>query len=261
MKRFYALLLGIALAVTPMMALTYDDAARQAYYLTDKMAYELNLTDAQYDRVYQINFDYFLRCERESDLYGYLWEYRNARLARILATAQWRLYNDALYFYRPLRWMSGAIHFAIYDRYHRDRFYRPVPPPSYHGPAYGHYRPGHNGHQTPPPAHGRPGHGHDNYRPAYGGHDNYRPGHSGNNYRPNGNNDRPGNNYRPGHSGNDQRPGGNDYRPGGNKPEGSFGHGSSKPEGNFGGGHTSGGYNRGDSQSGSRGGFSGHGRR
>lgn len=197
MKKFYALLLGLVMTVMTASAFTYDDAARQAYYLTDKMAYELDLTDYQYDRVYQINLDYFLKCNYERDINGYLWEYRNAALARVLYTSQWRRYNGMDYFYRPLRWVSGAFHFIFRDHYPRHTFYRPTPPPSYKGP--------------------KPGdHHHNGYNP--GGH------HPGGDYRPGGNHNN--NNYRPGGNrpGGDNRPGGNhnnNNRPGDNKPGGS----------------------------------------
>lgn len=196
MKKFYALLLGLVMTVMTASAFTYDDAARQAYYLTDKMAYELDLTDYQYDRVYQINLDYFLKCNYERDINGYLWEYRNAALARVLYTSQWRRYNGMDYFYRPLRWVSGAFHFIFRDHYPRHTFYRPTPPPSYKGP--------------------KPGdHHHNGYHPGGHHNNNYRPGgnHNNNNYRPGGN--RPGGDNRPGGNHN------NNNRPGDNKPGGS----------------------------------------
>lgn len=213
MKKFYAILLMAFAFITNAAAMPYDEAARQAYYLTDKMAYELNLTDYQYDRVYQINLDYFLKVNSERDAYGYLWDYRNSCLAAVLYTHQYRSYGSLPYFYRPINWVRNAWCFAVHDHYgHRpDYFCRPTPPPSYHGPAYGHHNPG--------------------YRP---GGNNYRPG--GNGYRPGGNDHKPhGNDYRPGGSndrpgGNNNRPGGNSYRPGGNdhKP----GDGGYRPSGN-----------------------------
>ena len=40
----------------------YEEARRQALFLSDKMAYELGLSDAQYQAVYEINLDYLLIC-------------------------------------------------------------------------------------------------------------------------------------------------------------------------------------------------------
>ena len=41
-------------------AMSYNAAKHEALFLSDKMAYELNLTDAQYDAVYEINLDYLM---------------------------------------------------------------------------------------------------------------------------------------------------------------------------------------------------------
>ena len=59
MKRLL-LSLFLAAAGVSASAMNYADAREYAYFLTDKMAYELNLTPAQYDQVYQVNLDYFL---------------------------------------------------------------------------------------------------------------------------------------------------------------------------------------------------------
>lgn len=154
--------------LTSAVALPYNEAARQAYYLTDKMAYELNLTDYQYDRVYQINFDYFRKVDCEHDAYGYLWDYRNSCLASVLYTHQYRAYNALSYFFRPLQWVRNTWCYPVHEHYgyRHDYFCRPTPPPSYRGPIYGHYH-GHNGNHY--------GHGH-NPRP---GNNSYRPSNNG----------------------------------------------------------------------------------
>lgn len=216
MKKIFALFAALMLSIASASAISYDYAARQAYYLTDKMAYELNLTDAQYEEVYRINLEYFLKCEVEADINGYLWEYRNSCLSRILYTAQWRLFLGYDFLYRPLRWVNNRWHFPMYKHYGHTHFYRPTPPPSYRGPRPGDIRPG-----GP-----RPGDRHDGYRGG-GRRGDYRPG--GNpgvgNGRPGG--DRPGGNpgIGNGRSGND-RPSGNtgvgNGRPGG-QPSGGVG--------------------------------------
>lgn len=164
MKKIFALFAALMLSIASASAISYDYAARQAYYLTDKMAYELNLTDAQYDEVYRINLDYFLKCEAEADITGYLWEYRNACLARVLYTAQWRLFNTFDYFFRPLRWVNHRWHFPVYERYGRTHFYRPAPPPSYRGPRPGDMRPGGPGPGDMRPGSPGPKDNHNGYR-------------------------------------------------------------------------------------------------
>ena len=42
-------------------AMSYKSARDQAFFLTDKMAYELYLSDDQYNAVFEINMDY-IRC-------------------------------------------------------------------------------------------------------------------------------------------------------------------------------------------------------
>ena len=105
-------------------AMSYEQAREEALFLTDKMAYELNLTDAQYEAAYEINLDYLMGVTSEYDVYGPYWERRNLDLSYILFSWQWDLYRAAHYFYRPLFWERGYWHFGIYARYpHRDYFY------------------------------------------------------------------------------------------------------------------------------------------
>lgn len=207
MKKIFALFAALMLSIASASAISYDYAARQAYYLTDKMAYELNLTDAQYDEVYRINLEYFLKCEVEADINGYLWEYRNSCLSRILYTAQWRLFLGYDFLYRPLRWVNNRWHFPMYKHYGHTHFYRPTPPPSYRGPRPGDIRPG-----GP-----RPGDRHDGYRGG-GRRGDYRPG--GNpgvgNGRPGG--DRPGGNTGVGNGRPGGQPSGGVGRSGGDRP-------------------------------------------
>ncbi len=41
-------------------AMSYEQARNDALFLTDKMTYELNLTDEQYEAAYEINLDYLM---------------------------------------------------------------------------------------------------------------------------------------------------------------------------------------------------------
>ena len=117
-------------------AMSYEQARDQALFLTDKMAYELNLTEDQYEAAYEINLDYLMSVESVDDLYGLYWERRNLDLSYILLDWQYRAYLDARYFYRPLYWEAGYWHFGIYARYpYRTYFYfgRPHFYMTYHG--------------------------------------------------------------------------------------------------------------------------------
>ena len=104
-------------------AMSFTQAQREALFLTDKMAYELNLTDEQYDACYEINLDYLMSVSSVDDLYGTYWTRRNYDLGYVLLDWQLAAYRAASYFYRPLYWDAGCWHFGIYARYPRRTFY------------------------------------------------------------------------------------------------------------------------------------------
>ena len=61
-------------------AMSYNAAKNEALFLSDKMAYELNLTAAQYEAVYEINLDYLMSLNGHGDVFGIWWDRRNADL-------------------------------------------------------------------------------------------------------------------------------------------------------------------------------------
>ena len=134
-KMMIALVAMLTIAATG-KAMSYEQARNEALFLTDKMAYELNLTEEQYEAAYEINLDYLMGVTSYDDVYGTYWERRNLDLSYILLDWQLSAFRAATYFYRPLYWRDGFWHFAIYARYpHRDYFYygRPVFYASYRG--------------------------------------------------------------------------------------------------------------------------------
>ena len=68
-------------------AMSYNAAKNEALFLSDKMAYELNLTAAQYEAVYEA----------------------------------------LSHFYRPVAWKAGSWTFAVYSHYNRGHFYNDRP--------------------------------------------------------------------------------------------------------------------------------------
>lgn len=125
MKKFIlALVAMVTMTVTSASAMSYEQARQQALFLTDKMAYELNLTDDQYEAAYETNLDYLMSVNTVDDLYGVYWRQRNLDLSYILLDWQYRSFLNATYFYRPLYWNAGYWHFGIYARYpHRDYYF------------------------------------------------------------------------------------------------------------------------------------------
>ena len=188
MKVYLLSLMMALISITEVKAISYEEARNQARFLTDKMAYELNLNDAQYNHAYEINLDYLISIQRENDASIYL-SYRNRDLCYVLYDWQYTLFVAADYFFRPVRWMSNRWYYPIYTHYHIGHFYYDCPR------VYSNYRGGHGGRY----------HRHVSYyegrRPSW--QNGFRGEHRGpiTNRRP----DRPemgNNNYRPGNNSN-----------------------------------------------------------
>ena len=142
----------------------------------DKMAYELNLTAAQYEAVYEINLDYLMSLNGHGDVFGIWWDRRNADLRFVLNSWQFDKYMSLAHFYRPVAWHAGGWTFAVYSHYDRGRFFnahpkvfvtyrggnnhrdprfyagRHMPKPAVHHPA----PPVHRHAPAPAPHHGKP---------------------------------------------------------------------------------------------------------
>lgn len=116
-------------------AMSYERAREEALYLTDKMAYELNLNDQQYNDAYEINLDYLMSLDDERDLYGRYLEFRLNDLRHILFDWQYDLMLAADYFVRPVIWRARGWYFPIYTHYRYGWFYydRPAVFWSYRG--------------------------------------------------------------------------------------------------------------------------------
>ena len=235
-KMMFTLMAFLTIAVNA-SAMSYEQAREEALFLTDKMAYELNLTDAQYEAAYEINLDYLMGVTSEYDVFGPYWERRNLDLSYILFSWQWDLYRAAHYFYRPLYWERGYWHFGIYARYpHRDYFYFGRPH------FYTTYRGGHswrmnNGHSF---YEGR----RDFYRPGHMNRDNHfgmRNGWDRGDYRPQPGGGRPSSTHITGGGPGNPPAGNGNWRNGGNggsfgSGRGSFGNGGGNTGGSPGGG-------------------------
>lgn len=144
MKRLLLLLILTLATAGGIKAMSYEQARREAWFLTDKMAYELNLTPTQFDCAYRVNLDYLMSINTASDCYGYYWSYRDDDLRCILFDWQYALYSSLDYFYRPVRWLRYAWYFPVCDHYRRGYYYfeRPAIYISYRGGMW--TRRGHN---------------------------------------------------------------------------------------------------------------------
>ncbi len=137
MKKILATLAMAFGCILSAAAMSYEEAREQALFLTDKMAYELNLNDEQYEYCYEINLDYLLSVETADDVYGNYLAYRNADLRHILFDWQYTIFAATDYFFHPLLWHRGVWTFPIYRHYAYGHYF-------YHRPhVYLSYRGGH----------------------------------------------------------------------------------------------------------------------
>ena len=138
MKKMMIMAMMMAMTITA-NAMSYIAAKNEALFLSDKMAYELNLTDTQYDAVYEINLDYLMSVNGRNDAYGTWWNRRNTDLKYVLTAWQYEKYMDMSYFYRPLTWKNGSWTFNVYSHYsNKSHFYKARPK------AYASYKGGNN---------------------------------------------------------------------------------------------------------------------
>ena len=127
MKKMITLVMMMVMTITT-NAMSYTQARNEALYLSDKMAWELNLTNDQYDAVYEINLDYMMSVNKRNDAYGKWWVRRNTDLQYVLTAYQYNKYIGLSYFYRPLSWKDGTWTFNVYTHYsNRNHFYKGHP--------------------------------------------------------------------------------------------------------------------------------------
>lgn len=138
MKKLTGLITALFIGLASLNAMSYEEARDRARYLTDKMAYELNLNDQQYNDAYEINLDYLMNIRTESDATGAYLEYRNTDLCLILHDWQFALFRAAEYFFWPVAWRAGAWYLPIYGIYGADKFFY-NPPQVYHAYRGGHW--------------------------------------------------------------------------------------------------------------------------
>lgn len=123
MKKIIGLMFVIFFGLTNMNAMSYEEARERARFLTDKMAYELNLNDEQYNDAYEINLDYLMNIRTANDISGIYWEYRNADLRHILYDWQYTIFSAADYFFRPVIWRVNGWFLPVCNIYPVTKFY------------------------------------------------------------------------------------------------------------------------------------------
>ena len=151
MKRILFMLFAVIMSTAVChAAMSNSEVRKETRFLTDKMAYELNLNTAQYNDVYEINYDFIsgVRYLMDDVLRGEEWalnryydylDIRNDDLRWVLSSRQYSRFMQAAYFFRPIYVSGGHWSFRIYVTYtNPNHFYYPRP---YH---YRTYCGGHN---------------------------------------------------------------------------------------------------------------------
>jgi hypothetical protein len=119
----------MVLTIPAMAAMSTSKMRQHSRFLTDRMAYELNLSNSQYDDVYEVNYDFLSRTRyliedvaagytsALDEYYDYL-DVRNDDLRWILTSSQYRRFLEKEYFYRPIyTTTSHTWGFRIYQVY------------------------------------------------------------------------------------------------------------------------------------------------
>lgn len=154
MKRWTTLLMIVCMlgiTIPAMGAMSISKMRQNTRFLTDRMAYELQLTPQQYDDVYEVNYDFInnVRYLMDDVVRGYdyaLYRYydfldvRNDDLRWILSSAQYRRFMGAEHFYRPIYANNSKWQFRIYTVYTNINFFYYGKPHHYTTYCGGHYR-------------------------------------------------------------------------------------------------------------------------
>lgn len=156
-RSFYILLmLALSWIALPASASRLGDIRVNARFLTDRMAYELRLSNRQYDDIFEINYDFFYNVDPYIDgmsygdpyaldmYYRYLDE-RNDDIRWVLSRRHYVRFMSLEHFFLPIYAVNRICYVRIYNVYpNRTHFYygRPSHYYSYHG---GHCRHHHGG--------------------------------------------------------------------------------------------------------------------
>ncbi len=152
MKKTLLTLALIMVAFTSQVfAMSMSNIRTNARFLSDRMAYELDLTPMQYDDCYEINFDFIYAINNIMDdvVYGYgdavenyyrLLDYRNEDLRYVLSARQYARFITMEYFYRPIYTTGRNWAFRIHTIYSNRNFFYYDAPSIYHSYRGAHSR-------------------------------------------------------------------------------------------------------------------------
>jgi len=154
-KLFVTLAVATAAITQASAAMTLESVRENARFLTDRMAYELELTPEQIEDCYEINYDFIASINPimddvvygntiQTDHYYDFLNYRNEDLRYIMNRNQYVRFMALDYFCRPVYTYGGRWLFSIYNRYSDPYYYYYAAPRiyrSYVGAHARHYHP------------------------------------------------------------------------------------------------------------------------
>ena len=139
MKKMLLTLVIALAAVLNVQAMSRSNIRNNARFISDRMAYELDLAPWQYEECYEINYDFIYAINYIMDdvVFGYydaidhyydLLDDRNDDLRYVLNASQYRKFMTRDYFYRPVYTSGTKWSFRIYTIYsNRTFFYYDAP--------------------------------------------------------------------------------------------------------------------------------------
>lgn len=143
MKKYITTLILAMAAIFNVSALSPTAIRENARFLSDRMAYELNLTPEQYEDCYEINYDFIYGINDLMDdvvfgyqdaidnYYSYL-DWRNDDLRMVLTAGQFARFCALEYFYRPIYTSGRSWLFRIHQIYTNHTHYYFGLPACYH---------------------------------------------------------------------------------------------------------------------------------
>lgn len=153
-KTLFLSLVLIVGFTTQMFAMSLSNIRSNARFLSDRMAYELDLTPEQYDDCYEINYDFIYEANRIMDdvamgynnaigMYYDILDARNEDLRYVLSNYQYTSFLAREYFYRPIYTSGRRWYFRIHTIYNNHNFYYYDTPRGYGSYSGGHRAIGH----------------------------------------------------------------------------------------------------------------------
>ena len=155
MTTIWMMIVMLGMSIPAMGAMSISKMRQNARFLTDRMTYELGLTMAQYDDIYEVNYDFINNVRYLMDdvvrgydyaidrYYEYL-DYRNDDLRWILSAPQYRRFMATEYFYRPIYTTKSNWMFRIFKVYTDVKHFYYAKPKHYKSYKGEHFRSHHN---------------------------------------------------------------------------------------------------------------------